>query len=97
MNMASSWPPTSIAWARSAGLPEWTYSRMIQGAASMDDMTGDMGGAACVVGLMHALAGRKARVNVVGVAGLVENMPSGTAMRPGDILTAMSGTTTRSR
>ena len=35
MNMASSWPPTSIAWARSAGVPEWMYSRMIQGAATM--------------------------------------------------------------
>ena len=56
-------------------------------------MKGDMGGAAAVTGLMLALATRKASVNVVGVIGLVENMPSGTAMRPGDILTAMSGTT----
>ncbi len=56
-------------------------------------MKGDMGGAAAVIGLLHALASRKAKVNVVGIAGLVENMPSGTAMRPGDILTAMSGTT----
>lgn len=59
----------------------------------MEDMKGDMGGAAAVTGLMHALASRKAKVNAVGVIGLVENMPSGTAMRPGDILTAMSGTT----
>jgi leucyl aminopeptidase len=46
-----------------------------------------------VTGLMHALATRKAKVNAIGVIGLVENMPSGTAYRPGDILTAMSGTT----
>lgn len=61
--------------------------------AGMEDMKGDMGGAAAVTGLMHALAARKAPVNAVGVIGLVENMPSGTAMRPGDILTAMNGTT----
>ena len=59
----------------------------------MEDMKGDMGGAAAVTGLMHALAARKAKVNAIGVIGLVENMPSGTAYRPGDILTAMSGTT----
>ena len=52
-----------------------------------------MGGAACVVGLMHALAARKAKVNVVGVVGLVENMPDGDAIRPGDIITSMSGQT----
>ncbi len=62
-------------------------------AAGMEDMKGDMGGAACVAGLMHALASRKARVNAVGVIGLVENMPSGTAQRPGDIVTSMSGKT----
>ena len=56
-------------------------------------MKGDMGGAACVVGLLHALAARKAKVNVVGVIGLVENMPDGDAMRPGDIITSMSGQT----
>ena len=65
----------------------------IKGAASMEDMKGDMGGAACVVGLMHALAGRKARVNAVGAIGLVENMPDGNAQRPGDIVTSMSGQT----
>lgn len=59
----------------------------------MEDMKGDMGGAAAVTGLMQALAARKAKVNAIGVIGLVENMPSGTAMRPGDILKAMSGTT----
>jgi leucyl aminopeptidase len=56
-------------------------------------MKGDMAGAACVVGLMHALAARKARANVIGVIGLVENMPSGTAQRPGDIVKSMSGQT----
>jgi leucyl aminopeptidase len=65
----------------------------IKSAAGMEDMKGDMAGAACVVGLMHALASRKARVNVVGAIGLVENMPDGDAIRPGDILTSMSGQT----
>lgn len=65
----------------------------IKPAASMEDMKGDMGGAACVVGLMHALASRKAKLNAVGVIGLVENMPDGKAYRPGDILTSMSGQT----
>ena len=62
-------------------------------AAGMEDMKGDMGGAACVSGLMLALARRKANVNAVGIVGLVENMPSGTATRPGDIITSMSGQT----
>ena len=65
----------------------------IKGAASMEDMKGDMGGAACVVGLMHALAARKAKVNAVGAIGLVENMPDGNAQRPGDIVISMSGQT----
>jgi leucyl aminopeptidase len=65
----------------------------IKPAASMEDMKGDMGGAACVVGLMHALAARKAKVNVVGAIGIVENMPDGNAQRPGDIVTSMSGQT----
>ena len=56
-------------------------------------MKGDMGGAAAVTGLMHVLAARKAKVNVVGVIGLVENMPDGNAQRPGDIVTSMSGQT----
>jgi leucyl aminopeptidase len=56
-------------------------------------MKGDMGGAACVVGLMHGLAARKARVNAIGAIGLVENMPDGNAQRPGDIVTSMSGQT----
>ncbi|RMF08251.1 MAG: leucyl aminopeptidase [Alphaproteobacteria bacterium] len=61
--------------------------------AGMDEMKYDMGGSAAVVGLMRALAGRKARVNVVGVVGLVENMPSHKAQRPGDIIRSMSGQT----
>jgi leucyl aminopeptidase len=65
----------------------------IKPAASMEDMKGDMGGAAAVTGLMQALASRRAKVNAVGVIGLVENMPSATATRPGDIVRAMSGTT----
>ena len=65
----------------------------IKPAAGMEDMKGDMAGAACVVGLIHALAKRKARVNAVGVIGIVENMPSGDAYRPGDILKSMSGQT----
>ena len=65
----------------------------IKPAAGMEDMKGDMAGAACVVGLMHALAARKARVNAVGAIGLVENMPDGNAYRPGDIVKTMSGQT----
>ena len=65
----------------------------IKPASGMEDMKGDMAGSACVVGLMHALAARKAKANVVGAIGLVENMPDGNAQRPGDIVTAMSGTT----
>ncbi|WP_404369577.1 leucyl aminopeptidase [Sphingomonas sp. MMS24-J45] len=59
----------------------------------MEDMKWDMGGAGAVVGAMKALAGRKAKANVIGVCGLVENMPDGDAIRPGDILTSMSGQT----
>jgi leucyl aminopeptidase len=62
-------------------------------AEGMEDMKWDMGGAAAVAGLMHVLAARKAKVNVVGVLGLVENMPDGAAQRPGDIVTSMSGQT----
>ncbi len=61
--------------------------------AGMEDMKGDMGGAACVAGLMLALATRRAAVNAIGIVGLVENMPSATAQRPGDIVTSMSGQT----
>lgn len=59
----------------------------------MDMMKWDMGGAGAVAGAMKAIAGRKAKANVVGVVGLVENMPDGNAMRPGDIVSTMSGQT----
>ena len=62
-------------------------------AGGMEDMKWDMGGAGAVVGAMRALAGRKARVNVVGICALVENMPDGNAQRPGDVVTSMSGQT----
>tara|TARA_B100000315_G_scaffold254609_1_gene296044 strand:+ start:3184 stop:4689 length:1506 start_codon:yes stop_codon:yes gene_type:complete len=65
----------------------------IKPSAGMEDMKWDMGGAGVVIGLMKALAGRKAKANVVGVVGLVENMPGGNAQRPGDIVTSMSGQT----
>ncbi|MGM0560193.1 MAG: leucyl aminopeptidase [Pseudomonadota bacterium] len=65
----------------------------IKPAAGMEDMKWDMGGAGVVLGLMHVLASRKAKVNAVGVCGLVENMPDGRAQRPGDIVTSMSGQT----
>jgi leucyl aminopeptidase len=65
----------------------------IKPAGSMEDMKGDMAGAATVVGLIHALAARKAKVNAVGAIGLVENMPDGRAQRPGDIVKTMSGQT----
>ncbi len=65
----------------------------IKPASGMEQMKWDMGGAGTVTGLMHALAGRKAKVNAVGLIGLVENMPSGTAQRPGDVVKSMSGQT----
>ena len=65
----------------------------IKPSGGMEDMKGDMAGAACVVGLMQALAGRKAKVDVIGAIGLVENMPGPDAQRPGDIVKSMSGQT----
>jgi leucyl aminopeptidase len=65
----------------------------IKPGASMEDMKGDMAGAAAVLGLMSALASRKAKANVIGVLGLVENMPDAGAQRPGDIVKSMSGQT----
>lgn len=65
----------------------------IKPADGMEDMKWDMGGAAAVAGLMHVLAGRKAKVNAIGILGLVENMPDGNAQRPGDVVTSMSGQT----
>ena len=61
--------------------------------AGMDEMKGDMGGAAAVAGAMKAIALRKAKANVVGVVALVENMPGANAQRPGDIVNTMSGQT----
>jgi leucyl aminopeptidase len=65
----------------------------IKPASGMEDMKGDMGGAAAVTGLMQALAARKAKVNAIGAIGIVENMPDGAAQRPGDIVTSLSGQT----
>jgi leucyl aminopeptidase len=65
----------------------------IKPAAGMEDMTMDMGGAAVVAGVMRTLALRKARANVVGLVGLVENMPDGRAQRPGDVVRSMKGVT----
>ncbi|MBL8550835.1 MAG: leucyl aminopeptidase [Hyphomonadaceae bacterium] len=65
----------------------------IKPAGGMDEMKGDMGGAAAVAGAMMAIAARKAKANVVGIVGLVENMPDGEAQRPGDIVTSASGQT----
>ncbi|NVO55490.1 leucyl aminopeptidase [Rhodobacteraceae bacterium B1Z28] len=62
-------------------------------AGGMEDMTMDMGGAGVVAGTMRGLAKRKAKANVVGLVGLVENMPSGSATRPGDVVTSMKGDT----
>ena len=65
----------------------------IKPAAGMEDMTMDMGGAGTVAGVMRALALRKAKANVVGLVGLVENMPDGRAQRPGDVVRTMKGDT----
>ncbi len=70
-----------------------TGGNSMKPAAGMEDMKGDMGGAAAVTGLMHALAARKAKVNAVGIIGLVENSVDGASQRPGDIVTSMSGQT----
>src|SRR5262249_39010976 len=65
----------------------------IKPSAGMEDMKGDMGGAAAVVGTMVALAKRKAPVNAIGAIGIVEHMPSGTALRPGDIVLSLPAQT----
>lgn len=62
-------------------------------AGGMEDMKWDMGGSGTTVGVLKALAARKAKVNAVGVVGLVENMPDGNAQRPGDVVTSLSGQT----
>jgi leucyl aminopeptidase len=83
-------PPVAII---GKGVSFDTGGISIKPAQSMEEMKGDMAGAACTVGLMHALAARKAKVNAVGAIGLVENMPDGNAQRPGDIVKSMSGQT----
>jgi leucyl aminopeptidase len=65
----------------------------IKPAGGMEDMKWDMGGAAAVAGAMHMVAARKAKAHVIGIIGLVENMPDGDAQRPGDVVTSMSGQT----
>jgi len=65
----------------------------IKPAAGMEAMKWDMGGAGAVAGALKALALRKAKANVIGICGLVENMPGGNAQRPGDVVTTMSGQT----
>lgn len=65
----------------------------IKPSAGMGDMKYDMGGSAAVVGAMKAIALRSAKINAVGIVGLVENMPGGNAQRPGDVVTSMSGQT----
>ena len=60
---------------------------------NMGDMKYDMGGSAAVVGAMHAIANHKVKKNVIGIVGLVENMPDGTAIKPGDVVTSLSGLT----
>ncbi len=65
----------------------------IKPAAGMEDMKWDMGGAGAVAGAMLTLVKRKAKANIIGVCGLVENMPDGNAQRPGDVVTSMSGQT----
>jgi len=65
----------------------------IKPGRNMGDMKYDMGGSAAVVGAMHAIASHKLKKNVVGIVGLVENMPDGTAIKPGDVVTSLSGQT----
>ncbi len=65
----------------------------IKPGRNMGDMKYDMGGSAAVVGAMHAIASHKLKKNVIGIVGLVENMPDGTAIKPGDVVTSLSGQT----
>ena len=83
-------PPLAIV---GKGVTFDTGGISIKPAGGMEDMKWDMGGAGVVAGLMRALALRKAKADVVGICGLVENMPSSKAQRPGDIVTSMSGQT----
>jgi leucyl aminopeptidase len=85
-------PPPPVALV-GKGVTFDTGGISIKPAAGMEDMKWDMGGAGAVTGAMHALAARRARAHVVGVVGLVENMPDGNAQRPGDVVTTMDGQT----
>jgi leucyl aminopeptidase len=89
-NRGGSEPPFAVV---GKGVTFDTGGISIKPAGGMEDMKWDMGGAGVTIGLMKALALRKAKVNVVGVAGLVENMPDGNAQRPGDVVKSMSGQT----
>jgi len=106
VSQGSARPPRLVVMRWSGGTPEVapvafvgkgvvfdTGGISIKPAGNMEDMKGDMGGAAAVTGLLLALATRKAKVNAIGIIVIVENMPSGTAMRPGDIVRAASGVT----
>jgi leucyl aminopeptidase len=89
-NKGGAEPPIAIV---GKGVTFDTGGISIKPAGGMEDMKWDMGGSAVVIGLMKALALRKAKANVIGVAGLVENMPDGNAQRPGDVVKSMSGQT----
>ncbi|MBH1998333.1 MAG: leucyl aminopeptidase [Sphingomonadaceae bacterium] len=96
--LAMEWDGTNGAAAKPVvfvgkGVTFDTGGISIKPAAGMEDMKWDMGGAGAVAGAMKALAGRKAKARVVGICGLVENMPDANAQRPGDIVTSMSGQT----
>ncbi len=84
--------PTPVAFV-GKGVTFDTGGISLKPPSGMEDMKWDMGGAGAVAGTMHALAKRKAKAHVVGVCGLVENMPDGNAQRPGDVVTSMSGQT----
>ncbi|MBC7520828.1 MAG: leucyl aminopeptidase, partial [Sandarakinorhabdus sp.] len=96
--MAMRWNGTGDAQAKPVvlvgkGVTFDTGGTSIKPAAGMEDMKWDMGGAGAVTGALHALAARKAKAHVIGVVGLVENMPGGNAHRPGDEVTCMHGQT----
>ena len=96
--MAMRWNGTGNADARPVvlvgkGVTFDTGGISLKPPAGMEDMKWDMGGAGAVTGAMHALAARKAKAHVIGVVGLVENMPDGNAQRPGDVVTSMNGQT----
>lgn len=96
--VAMEWNGTDDANARplvliGKGVTFDTGGISIKPAAGMEDMKWDMGGAGAVAGTLRALAGRKARARVVGICGLVENMPDGNAQRPGDVVSSLSGQT----